>query len=971
MTTQTIKTLLTATVAAVTLTVGMAAFADDTELMVGPTVTPATNRPNVLFIMDTSGSMISDVSANYDMNGTYSGTCPEDRIYWKQPSTSTTDAPPDCDSNQWVHKDAFKCQAALVFMNDPTKGNGKSLRMRAARWQTESNPKIWSSSLYSGNNDSRRAGSNWVECEADSGTHGDGVNLSKVWATNNTSKDSTLGPWNASSKNAIAWASRNEVIFYTGKYINWYNNPSSVSSRLDVMQQVLKQVLNGTTGINVGLMRYSSDADGGMVVNEMQPIETGAKKLADELATWTPSGNTPLSETLYEAALYLSGKLVDFGLDSVIPSKVFPSVLSSRTGSGNKLYNSPMDDNCQKTYIVYLTDGLPTTDTSANSKIRSLTGISACRGGDSDGDCLVDLSKYLHEKDLRTDIAGDQTVTSYWIGFGDVGNDTEGVGLLKATADAGGGRFFGAQDTPQLISALSTILEEISFDSTSFTAPTVAVNAFNRTQNLNDLYVAVFRPSAAYRWLGNVKKYRLKPDGTIIDANDLAAVDATTGLIKDEAKSFWSAGVDGNEAEKGGAASKLTSPSSRTIYTNLTTESGVLSDKLSALKDPAKLLLANTLLLGEPSATAVADRLAPADLIDWAYGYDIYDADGDGVTDEGRADMGDPLHTRPGAVVYKGPAANPELVLFATTNDGVLHAIDAQASLTDKTVGGTERWAFIPRQLLNRFEKLMDESAVTNRGYGLDGSVEILRLDRNGNGTIEPLGTDIDASGTVEDDEKDHVYLFMGMRRGGSHYFGFDVTNPDEPILMWRIGAEDAWLANTANEFLPGIGQTWSSPTVARVNADRGSGGWGSNTDKVVLIFGGGYDTVQDGLPENGYQADSVGNGVYMVDALTGKLIWRAGPATDTSAQLKLSKMTNAIVGEVRAVDLTGDGYVDRMYAADMGGRVWRFDVANGQYPCSWCMGGVFASLGCGDSADAKPSANNRRFFYAPDVVVN
>ena len=55
--------------------------------------------------------------------------------------------------------------------------------------------------------------------------------------------------------------------------------------------------------------------------------------------------------------------------------------------------------------------------------------------------------------------------------------------------------------------------------------------------------------------------------------------------------------IDGREAEKGGAASKLTNPATRTIYSNLTTESGVLSEELSELKDSSNLLLANTLLL--------------------------------------------------------------------------------------------------------------------------------------------------------------------------------------------------------------------------------------------------------------------------------------------------------------------------------------------------------------------------------------
>ena len=62
---------------------------------------------------------------------------------------------------------------------------------------------------------------------------------------------------------------------------------------------------------------------------------------------------------------------------------------------------------------------------------------------------------------------------------------------------------------------MTTILAE----DTTFTAPTVAVNAFNRTQNLSDLFISVFRPSGRTHWPGNLKKYRSAPsDATIVDA---------------------------------------------------------------------------------------------------------------------------------------------------------------------------------------------------------------------------------------------------------------------------------------------------------------------------------------------------------------------------------------------------------------------------------------------------------------------
>ncbi len=57
---------------------------------------------------------------------------------------------------------------------------------------------------------------------------------------------------------------------------------------------------------------------------------------------------------------------------------------------------------------------------------------------------------------------------------------------------------------------------------------------------------------------------------------------------------------------------------------------------------------------------------------------------------------------------------------------------------------------------------------MTSRVYGLDGAVRVVRLDRDGDGTIEPAGSDINGDGTVSESEKDKVYLYFGMRRGGS-----------------------------------------------------------------------------------------------------------------------------------------------------------------------------------------------------------
>ena len=70
----------------------------------------------------------------------------------------------------------------------------------------------------------------------------------------------------------------------------------------------------------------------------------------------------------------------------------------------------------------------------------------------------------------------------------------------------------------------------------------------------------------------------------------------------------------------------------------------------------------------------MAGRPAVGDLVDWAYGNDVLDENGNSDFTEARKDMGDPLHSRPATVIYGGPADDPDITLYATTNDGYLQA---------------------------------------------------------------------------------------------------------------------------------------------------------------------------------------------------------------------------------------------------------------------------------------------------------
>jgi type IV pilus assembly protein PilY1 len=74
-------------------------------------------------------------------------------------------------------------------------------------------------------------------------------------------------------------------------------------------------------------------------------------------------------------------------------------------------------------------------------------------------------------------------------------------------------------------------------------------------------------------------------------------------------------------------------------------------------------------------------------------------------------------------------------------------------------------------------------------------------------------------------------------------------------------------------------------------------------------------------------------------------------------------------------IDLSGDGYADRMYAADLGGRVWRFDIFNGQSLTPggdeprFVEGGLLADVLLREDG-TRDTSNPMRFFYSPDPAL-
>ncbi len=942
---------ITSTAMAVTLVASAPAGADDTEIFVGQYVDPG--APNVMLMIDNSGSMGAQVSAPvpFDPSKTYDGDCVAGRIYFDQGGRL-----PDCNQDNWIDEASLTCESARYWLD-----NSGSYRDRLARW--DENPDNPSRSYWRGL--SANVPAQLVDCNSDWGWHGRSTGDGVVYPA-----DGRSGPWTNDIYDwyLINWWWYNSYTLFSANYVNYENSPDAVvKTRLDVVKEVATELLAKTSGINVGLSIFDF-SEGGPVRYALTPVDQARTELTPIIQGLTASTWTPLAETLYEVGQYYAGRSVDYGLHSDPTS-------ASAARRGNT-YTSPIVNECQKNYVVLLTDGEATQDSGANTRVPNLPGFYGATGQYAcSGNCLEEMAEYMYKGDLRSDMANDQQAATYTIGF-----QIDG-GFLSDTAVKGGGQYYNANDADELTKAFDNIIDDILTRDVSFSPPTVALNNFNRLNHRSDLYFNLFRPVNHPHWEGNLKHYRLgnvtEKGIQILDANDAPALDPATDLFFNTAKSFWTQGdADGADVTQGGFRSRL--GADRKVYTmtgsnvDLTAAENLVHEDNDQLT--AELLQISSSgssnagwtfcgnentqchfsgskevrygkaadwnsgsytngvqcsnsVFGDPlpgtykecQYRELSASVGRDDLIRWARGVDN---DGNALNI-----LGDGLHGTPVVVTYGGSNTNPDLALFYGTNDGYVHAIDPTAMNNENM----ELFSFIPKEMLPNLQTMADTNTNNGqKGYGIDGAM------------IHWIKGD-DGDGVVETGEQ--AIVAFGMRRGGRNYYAMDVTNRSAPKMLWTIHGGSGSFGE--------LGQSWSAPVRTQVLYN--------NTPRKVLFFSGGYDTGQDATAAA--QNDTMGRALYMVDAHTGALLWSAANPDVATANLKLAQMTNALPSTPAVMDLNGDSHADRIYVGDTRGQVWRFDISPTNTGANnFASGGVFASLG--DSG----TANNRRIFYPPSV---
>ncbi len=340
--------------------------------------------------------------------------------------------------------------------------------------------------------------------------------------------------------------------------------------------------------------------------------------------------------------------------------------------------------------------------------------------------------------------------------------------------------------------------------------------------------------------------------------------------------------------------------------------------------------------------TAAAGSADATTLINWVRGQDNLGDElgpGSSITNVRASIHGDVLHSRP-AVVNYGSATG--VVIYYGANDGVFRAVNGnQSGAINGVPPGGELWGFVASEFLSKLMRQHLNTPVLKLGSGLVGN---RFLDQR------PKDYFFDGNvGVYTSDTQKIIYLTA--RRGGRLIYALDVTAPANPKFLWK--------KTPADEGFVELGQTWSTPKVAKVKGHA----------NPVLIFGAGYDPAEDGEPPSDR---SMGRGIYILDAFTGAKLWKAaGPGFfnqctgGPSGDCELA-MAYPIPSDVALLDRDGDSYIDRVYVPDLGGNVWRIDLepTAGNTPAHW-QASKFASVG----GDPLSTDTRRKIFFPPDVV--
>lgn len=765
---------------------------------------------------------------------------------------------------------------------------------------------------------------------------------------------------------------------YTGNYLNWYfgaapgytsranfgsgaQRKPGTKSRMEIAKSASQGVLGSLSNVRAGLFTYNG-GNGGSLLETIGDLDSAKLSATQaDIAALSAGGNTPLGETLADIGRYFTtGYTGNLKLhpgaaneDTRSVSNVFPHSYQNSSGVGTP--PAPIQYWCQKSFAILMTDGQPQGDQSENSNISTyLTDYDGdcavsganCRSHDrkpvpvsgidqyesAGSDYLDDVAKALFEMDLRPDLTAPTGITkknnvlTYTIGFADeqVQNDP----LMAETASNGGGLFLKANDSAGLIAAFEQATKDILAKDGS--AAAVAVS--NPKVSASDkLFQSSFNSGS---WSGDLRAYSVDlvtgaPNTSTPAWSAQALLDAKTAATRRIVT------YSGNSGSNQGIQFQPTTASTSTKLSS--TQQALLNSPVTP-PGPADGAAVVAYLRGDNSkdGTDYRDRTyqipdpnstatPPPQVTRTHLLGDIVNA-APVVVGAPQFDYGDACYASPAGsctTPFKTSQASRTKIVFQGANDGMLHAFRVAAGSGAGEEAGSENWAYVPSLLLGSLNALTKKVGRTHRYY-VDATPAVGDVDFN-----KTFG----ATGAPDW----RTILVGGLGKGGRGFYALDVTTPE--VTGADAAAKEA---NAATKVLWEFPNSSTNTANVTVTSPTGSAATTMNNNKIGYSFGkpiivktkahgwvvlvtSGYNNGSNASGADGTGGDGRGY-LWVLNAKTGALL-HAFEASDTSVSNYATTPSGLAHISAYVENAQVDNTVQYVYGGDLRGNVWRFDL--------------------------------------------
>jgi Tfp pilus tip-associated adhesin PilY1 len=762
-------------------------------------------------------------------------------------------------------------------------------------------------------------------------------------------------------------------------FANWY---SFYRRRELTASAAVSRVISEMRGVNIGY--YSIN---GLLKQPVLPVKVGVN---DQTPT--------LLNGLYSMVLKSNSTPLRRGLRSV--GRYFDADDGDSGGLGNSPFATASEGGeCQQAFAIVMTDGywnggspsLGNTDGDNN------TNWDGNPYGDNYYNTLADVAMYFYERDLSSslddivpvnpeDQATHQHMVTYTVAFGLEGSlnpddydfvntfptwpepDSDAnatkIDDLWHAAKNGRGQYLSAKNPEELIDQMLSIIHNIQ--SRIGSSSSVAVNGDELYETIG-ADIRMFQGTySSDGWIGDVKAY---------------TIDMVTGEVLINSP-LWSSAeqLDLQNWDSGRQIATFDGVTGRPF-------------RFDSLTDELKDLL---------DVNWTADDTTARAILNYVRGDTSNEQENGGTFRDRFQILGDIVHASP---------VHVNDILYSGANDGMLHAFDATT--------GNELFAYVPKLVFHNLKELKDPLYTHKYYVDLTPDTENIYVPAGG---AYADGQDNDSDGDTDeaDEMKLKTILVGGLGKGGRGYYALDITGLDPSTVFTEatVASRVMWeypnprVMNVTEGSCAAVGSpvvvTTAVPhglsvgdtvEISGVHEDEADGTWNvtvvsSSTqfeiDKVCddasgVFYSGSSGTATEIDPTwgdmgfsysrpaiinsqagyivmfgNGYNSETGVAKLIILDLLTGEPVkiinTQAGGCNGLSSPVP--------------IDVDFDDLVDYVYAGDLNGNLWKFDLTDAS-ASNWDVAYKSAPYTGGVGTDPEPLFQARSAEGVPQPITS